>query len=830
MSSVKRYLILLLLMVLAVTSMAVPALAATWEYYFPITITDNSSTTRTMYPIILEVGGQQLNDTGYMTANGTDTEMLQGSSAKNYMLSTTNITLVLDTLAAGGTQTYELYTGYSPLKSSFQTIVGDGGYFTVVDEDVTLELGDNFSVAQGGWWDTDAGSEKYAVYKERAFVTRVSPTVSGNITSDIYSSANITKSIRVDASTDDMGRGWTGAWVWDLTGNVIQAGCPVDADNYKYGGGFRFDGIGLPEGAIITAASVNFTAAGNDANVTVNTNLWGEAADSSATFVDEADFQTRSFTTANETWDNIGAWTTDTVYQSPSILSVVLEITSRPDWDRDTITIFWNDWAGRSDVAATRRRQTHSWDGDNAKAAQLNLTYNAVATSVTATGVESGEHTVETTQTAVLHFDGGNDYVECNSVADGGLFDGAHTLVAWVKLDAWGGGASALAGGVTALPIYYSYIGVAADDTFVAQINAAAGTNTVNSAATYADDTEWHFLASVVDADGHINHFVVDAVDVGNDSTNALDLSSLNKCYIGQLPWNAANVLPWDGLISYTWVYGRELSLTEIENLRTGIAVSSTSLEAQWSIEEGTGGTITDSSGNGNTGTLQGATWGSYAMRLYVDGAVKDTGQALAVPNTSANWTFMLNNVLSYADNTTIEVGGKRELWIEPVEMITSTTLPDRATSVANDGTIVWGTNDQVLISFGVVTSYESTVSTASVNETGFELPRVGIPDNWWGMSFNGTGLPFYPTFLDTSTEIGMPLQTLYVILLFGVGVGLALITIMATRSTIVGVAFFSIVMAYGANATIVPWWILFSYLVMVTGIIFLSSRTQMGG
>jgi len=44
--------------------------AATWQYGFPTTVVDNSSTTRTNYPVLLGYGAQQLIDAGDICACG----------------------------------------------------------------------------------------------------------------------------------------------------------------------------------------------------------------------------------------------------------------------------------------------------------------------------------------------------------------------------------------------------------------------------------------------------------------------------------------------------------------------------------------------------------------------------------------------------------------------------------------------------------------------------------------------------------------------------------------------------------------------------------------
>jgi len=166
------------------------------------------------------------------------------------------------------------------------------------------------------------------------------------------------------------------------------------------------------------------------------------------------------------------------------------------------------------------------------------------------------------------YFDGTDDVIKANTVTDNSLFDGAHTIIAWVKLNKWGANQEIVAAareGVAAT--HYSLFVIDSANKFNAATNDI-GQNIVTTTATYTDDTGHHFLAMMVDADGHINHFIVDDTDIGSDSTNTNDLSTVSAFWLGQLPFTSANVNPFGGTISEAWVYGRELTVLEIENIR----------------------------------------------------------------------------------------------------------------------------------------------------------------------------------------------------------------------------------------------------------------------
>jgi hypothetical protein len=108
------------------------------EYKYPIIITDTSGSSRTYLPVVLGFGGQNLVNANRISSNGTNTEMQNGGVSAEYMMSTTNVTGVVSLLPSGGKVQLDLYTGYSPLKTSFPIVTGDNGYVTVPDN-ISLE-------------------------------------------------------------------------------------------------------------------------------------------------------------------------------------------------------------------------------------------------------------------------------------------------------------------------------------------------------------------------------------------------------------------------------------------------------------------------------------------------------------------------------------------------------------------------------------------------------------------------------------------------------------------------------------------------------------------
>jgi hypothetical protein len=158
----------------------VMALAA-WEFRFPIYLTDNTSTTRTYYPVMLGFGGQGLVSSGKIDSDGLDTDVKIGTSSIKYMMSTTNVTAVIPSLPSDSTVTANFYTGYSPEQTGFPIITGSGGYGTVSDS-ASLEPGSStMAIEFNGYVDTTSGVSKYLFYHGDNMTVYVDNTTSGTI-------------------------------------------------------------------------------------------------------------------------------------------------------------------------------------------------------------------------------------------------------------------------------------------------------------------------------------------------------------------------------------------------------------------------------------------------------------------------------------------------------------------------------------------------------------------------------------------------------------------------------------------------------------------------
>lgn len=139
------------------------------------------------------------------------------------------------------------------------------------------------------------------------------------------------------------------------------------------------------------------------------------------------------------------------------------------------------------------------------------------------------------------------------------------------------------------------------------QIAYAGGAGTFNlQSKTIVNDGVWHNVVCVYDNTLNPGGYIyIDGTlslvnyDFSNHAlTNSF--SNTSPFYLG----GPVNSQPFDQLVDDLRIYGRALSASEALTLAEGGDPSSTSLLAYWKMDEGSGTTLADSSGNGNTITF----------------------------------------------------------------------------------------------------------------------------------------------------------------------------------------------------------------------------------
>lgn len=678
----------------------------------------------------------------YMAANdyfdspdGLDTRVNLGLSAQKHMLATDRLLFSLP-LPATSSQSLSFTTGSANL-TTYPIVIGHSTNINRSDivsgDAANLEFGDNFTVSASGWFNTDNGTNKSIAYKPGAFDLFVSPTVSGNITAEVLTTVNFTK--RPLASNQDIAVWWTGAaWTEDLASAINNAGYIAGGVAEMAGCGMLFTSVTIPQGSDILSANITFKAAASLALNDVNSRITGVDSDTTGVWSTAVDLFARPNTTANITWDKIPAWVINNLYTTPDIAAIIQEIVDRPGWvSGNNIGIIWEDFEDRSTNVNDTYRQGHSWDSDPAVASLLDVSYEVVTASVSATGVASGNHTttvardnpfwklgIDATDADLIlpstvnltlnlplwqsefNTSGANftsidsNAIECDPVgvtwsSEGYYFDGTDyitlptgegltpetgTIMGWVKFDDLTANSNLYSSNNAELSLrryathfYFYYDSVM--EVVWAQA-AAAG--------------EWVHVAVAYNKGGTGRGFE-DGVFKGSTLIN-------NVTPTEAAPQIGRRIPPSEYLeatLGEFRIYSRKLSDDEILH-------NYNATKAKY-----TGGDVYNYSGLGT------------------------------VPNNSGNWTFMANNVMPYADNISMSVDGTQQLLFNPNTIIesygTTGNMTDRSTDgVDNWGLITWGGNPAgVGVALGPLIS-DYSVASADVSATQDVVPDITSP------------------------------------------------------------------------------------------------------
>jgi Concanavalin A-like lectin/glucanases superfamily len=140
----------------------------------------------------------------------------------------------------------------------------------------------------------------------------------------------------------------------------------------------------------------------------------------------------------------------------------------------------------------------------------------------------------------------------------------------------------------------------------------------------------WHHLAGTYDKNTGDVDIYVDGVLDGTDSTSGnINVGGANV-EIGARQYSTARGF-FRGIIDEGRIWDRALGADEI------LSSAQAGLRADWHFDENSGTLTTDSSGYGNTGTINDATWGSgQAANFSSDLAFDGTDDYVEVPNSTS--------------------------------------------------------------------------------------------------------------------------------------------------------------------------------------------------
>jgi len=252
------------------------------------------------------------------------------------------------------------------------------------------------------------------------------------------------------------------------------------------------------------------------------------------------------------------------------------------------------------------------------------------------------------------------------------------------------------------------------------------------------DDT-WHYIVVTCDksnAAGFIMYVDGVASGAAADPTGVGDITSAVSLDIGR--YNGGGEY-WEGDMADIQIYeDTVLSPAEIlDNYERGKPTNKTNLKLWWAMLEGSGDAISDSSGEGNTGTNNGAGWVNTIGRflITVDDVIEATFITEPTPpsilDNANQWAMMQNNVLPYANSISISVNGTEAVRFAPSSMIIGTTLPNELNPGTNDGVITWGANPASIgaVLGSMISSGQPGIGVTDDTATSDILPVAGGTD-----------------------------------------------------------------------------------------------------
>lgn len=199
-------------------------------------------------------------------------------------------------------------------------------------------------------------------------------TISEGVNISVSTPNAITLDIRISAGTDDAEESKSG------TVNVINDDLELVYDTKTTGNqvvGLRFNNTGIPQGATITKAYIQFTV-DEKSIASCNLKIEGEAAGNSPAFVTtQNNISQRPRTTASiiwvpAKWNTVGA--SGTAQQTPEVKNIIQEIVNRSDFQSA---------GGLSFIfTGTGKRVAESYEGSSTKAALLHVEYSSAKSSL----------------------------------------------------------------------------------------------------------------------------------------------------------------------------------------------------------------------------------------------------------------------------------------------------------------------------------------------------------------------------------------------------------------------------------------------------------------
>jgi hypothetical protein len=177
--------------------------------------------------------------------------------------------------------------------------------------------------------------------------------------------------LQVGAGADDSRWYFGVPPTWGNTSAIYGAGS--GGGTVYYHSEARFTSVSIAQGSTIDAAYITLTASQNQSSSAVKSLLSSENSDNATQITSYADFISRA-KTSTVAWDGLAGWTTDTAYNSPSLITPIQTVISRASWvSNNALRVFWDD--NTSDSGAVRFG--YSYDASTTKTTKLHIEYTA---------------------------------------------------------------------------------------------------------------------------------------------------------------------------------------------------------------------------------------------------------------------------------------------------------------------------------------------------------------------------------------------------------------------------------------------------------------------
>lgn len=620
---IKRNIILLAL-ILALLSVPITALASdiSGALHRGLILVSNNSTATSNVATIASVNTTNLINLGYLNAgatnavvrntSGADVEFMPGYTPGGYPWC-----FWVPTIGDYGVRTYILYTA--------ESTGGEYSYFPDIDgmetaDDADLEPGDNYTIEQSGWIDTDAGAGKNLVDKGGAVSVYVSPTVSGNITVQIGEYGSPT-------GHTDGGGTWaneTKAYDGNVTTYANENNIPTTSwGNYLEltRAATTITGVSIwatAQNAAVNKVDIDFYYGGGWNNVYEADWDWGEWNYIEHNAQDVTNIRVRFYNSdGGTTYD---AYLYELAYGIPCQAS----ITGVTSGKYTVVAAMESPFLGigvdaGSDilpVADNLQLNDPLWQTDCEGATFDSIDSNELTNTVTGADWSSSGY---------IFTDGDDDNINItDAAAIQNVFDGGGSFEFWANIDGVDSGdvvaskngkwlvfLNTIASGKTRTSFYIDFSGT---DGYFTSVDGLTINGWTHYFVTLADSNAG--TIPIMYFNGEPSTVNVNANSVGTRVSDAG-----NDLMVGNRPDLAKDL---DGIIGELRLYGRVLTPAEIEQNYDATKFKYTS---------------------------------------YGDTSLQST--LVSVPDTSDNWTFLENNVMPYMEYQEITVGGAQQQYIE---------------------------------------------------------------------------------------------------------------------------------------------------------------------